>query len=106
MEPERWQQIAGLYEAAQGEEKNRRAAFLERACGGDEALRRAVELLLAQDEKSDTFRCPAGQTLWRKQFSKKDRAVMYTTRRKVCGSCATQSPLHPGPTTPRFSEPA
>jgi len=40
------------------------------------------------DEKSDTFRCPAGQTLWRKQFSKKDRAVMYTARRGVCGSCA------------------
>jgi transposase len=32
------------------------------------------------DEKSDTFRCPAGQTLWRKHFSKKDRAVMYTPR--------------------------
>jgi serine/threonine protein kinase len=55
MDPERWQQIATLYEAAQEEEKNRRAAFLERACGGDEALRRAVELLLAQDEKNDTF---------------------------------------------------
>ena len=55
MDPERWQQIASLYEAAQEEEKNRRAAFLERACGGDDALRRAVELLLAQDEKNDTF---------------------------------------------------
>src|SRR5207302_7711652 len=33
------------------------------------------------DEKSDTFRCPAGQTLWRKQFSKKDRAVTYTDRK-------------------------
>ena len=55
MDPERWQQIAGLYEAAQEQEKNRRAAFLERACGGDEALRRAVELLLAQDLKNDNF---------------------------------------------------
>jgi serine/threonine protein kinase len=55
MDPERWRQIASLYEAAQEEEKNRRAAFLERACGGDEALRRAVELLLAQDEKNDTY---------------------------------------------------
>ncbi|HEV8043160.1 MAG TPA: protein kinase [Bryobacteraceae bacterium] len=55
MDPERWQQIANLYEAAQEEEKNGRAAFLERACDGDEALRRAVELLLAQDEKNPTF---------------------------------------------------
>ena len=55
MDPERWQQIATLYEAALEEEKSRRAAFLERACGGDEALRRAVELLLAQDAKNDAF---------------------------------------------------
>jgi transposase len=49
------------------------------------------------DEKSDTFRCPAAQTLWRKQFSKKDRAVMYTTRRKVCGSCALKARCTLGP---------
>jgi eukaryotic-like serine/threonine-protein kinase len=55
MDAERWQRIATLYEAAQQEEKNHRAAFLERACGGDEALRRAVELLLAQDDKNDNF---------------------------------------------------
>lgn len=36
----------------------------------------------AYEEKSDTFRCPAGQTLWRKQFSKKDRAVTYTPEKK------------------------
>jgi transposase len=40
------------------------------------------------DEESDTFRCPAGPTLWRKEYSKKDRALTYTPRRKVCGSCA------------------
>ena len=55
MDPERWRQIADLYESAQQEEKNRRAAFLERACDGDDALRRAVELLLAQDEKNPAF---------------------------------------------------
>jgi eukaryotic-like serine/threonine-protein kinase len=55
MDPERWQQIADLYQAAQDQEKNRRAEFVEVACGGDEALRRAVELLLAQDLKNDTF---------------------------------------------------
>src|SRR5205814_1100394 len=42
-------------------------------------------------------RSPAGQTLWRKQFSKKERAVMYTPRRKVCGSCALKSRCTLGP---------
>jgi serine/threonine protein kinase len=55
MDPDRWRQIARLYQEALEEEKTRRAAFLERACGGDEALRRAVEMLLAQDEKDDNF---------------------------------------------------
>jgi len=41
--------------AALNEEKSARAAFLDRACDGDEALRRAVELLLAQHEKEDDF---------------------------------------------------
>jgi transposase len=49
------------------------------------------------DEKSDTFRCPAGQTLWRKQFSKRDRAVTYTPRRKVCGSCTLKARCTVGP---------
>src|SRR5713226_1541090 len=55
MEPERWQKIERLCYSALNEEKSARAAFLERACGGDEALRRAVELLLAQHEKDDDF---------------------------------------------------
>ncbi|HLY61969.1 MAG TPA: tetratricopeptide repeat protein [Terriglobia bacterium] len=55
MEPERWQKIEGLCYAALKEEKSRRAAFLELACGGDEALSRAVESLLAQYEKDDDF---------------------------------------------------
>src|SRR6266481_4425032 len=55
MEPERWQKIEGLYHSSLNEEKSRRAAFLKRACRGDEALRRAVESLLAQHEKDDNF---------------------------------------------------
>ena len=41
--------------------------------------------------KSDTFRCPAGQTLARKQLSRKDRAVIYAGQPEVCGSCALKS---------------
>src|SRR5258705_12325544 len=55
MEPERWQKIERLCYSALNEEKSARAAFLEQACGRDEALRRAVELLLAQHEKDDHF---------------------------------------------------
>src|SRR6266852_4447749 len=55
MEPERWQKIERLCYSALNEEKSARAAFLEQACAGDEALRRAVELLLAQHEKDDDF---------------------------------------------------
>ena len=55
MEPERWRKIERLYYSALNEEKSARAAFLEQSCGKDEALRRAVELLLAQHEKDDNF---------------------------------------------------
>lgn len=41
--------------------------------------------------ESDTFRCPAGQTLARKQLSRKDRAVYYAARPEVCGSCALKT---------------
>src|SRR5258708_6941769 len=55
MEPERWQKIERLCYSALNEEKSARAAFLEQACGGGEALRRAVGLLLVQHEKDDNF---------------------------------------------------
>lgn len=39
------------------------------------------------DEKTDTFLCPAQQTLRRKQLSRKDRAVYYAAQPEVCGAC-------------------
>ncbi len=41
--------------------------------------------------ESDTFLCPAGQTLARKQLSRKDQAVYYAGQSQVCGSCALKS---------------
>jgi len=41
--------------------------------------------------QSDTFLCPAGQTLVRKQLSRKDRAVVYAGQAEVCGACALKS---------------
>jgi transposase len=41
--------------------------------------------------ESDTFLCPAGQTLTRKQLSRKDRVVYYAGQPEVCGTCALKS---------------
>jgi serine/threonine-protein kinase len=55
VDPERWQQIEQLYHAALEQDVTRRAAFLQQACAGDDALRREVESLLAQVEGGDSF---------------------------------------------------
>jgi serine/threonine-protein kinase len=47
--PERWQQIARVYEAAVDLDERARAPFLAEACAGDDALRREVESLLEND---------------------------------------------------------
>ncbi len=41
--------------------------------------------------ESDTFLCPAGQTLARKQLSRKDRAVYYAGQPEVCGTCVLKA---------------
>jgi len=43
----------------------------------------------AYDARSDTFRCPAGQILVRKQLMRAERAVVYTT--DACGGCALKA---------------
>src|SRR5881397_3023857 len=55
MKPECWQQIERLYHAALEREPEARAAFLNRACAGDEELRGEVEGLLAYDDKASSF---------------------------------------------------
>jgi len=47
MTPERWRQIDRLYQAALERDATEREAFLDKACAGDEELRREVESLLA-----------------------------------------------------------
>ena len=39
-------------------------------------------------QETDSFLCPAGQTLRRKQLSRKDRAVIYEGQPAICGACA------------------
>ena len=55
MKPERWKQVDELLEAALDCPVNERASFLDRACAGDEELRREVESLLISDGQAEEF---------------------------------------------------
>jgi non-specific serine/threonine protein kinase/serine/threonine-protein kinase len=52
MQPERWSRLEQLYHAALEQEEDQRAAFLERSCADDDALRREVESLIAYGQRS------------------------------------------------------
>jgi serine/threonine protein kinase len=52
---ERWREIENLYHTACELEPERRRAYLERACGTDESLRREVESLLANERMAASF---------------------------------------------------
>ena len=55
MTPERWQRVKELFDSASEREPGERAAFLDRECAGDEALRKEVETLLASHDDSASF---------------------------------------------------
>ncbi len=55
MATERWQQIDQLFHAALERPAAARAAFLDEACAGDEALRREIESLLAAHGRTGGF---------------------------------------------------
>ncbi|MCI0390107.1 MAG: hypothetical protein MOB07_15255 [Acidobacteria bacterium] len=55
MNPERWEQIEKLYHATLEREPGDRMTFLDRACAGDETLRRQVAALLACDDRAASF---------------------------------------------------
>jgi hypothetical protein len=48
-DPERWHQVARIYELAADYDASARDAFLTDACAGDPSLRKEVESLLSQD---------------------------------------------------------
>ena len=50
MTPERWEQIAHIYQAALERAPEARAAWLTEACGDDAELRREVESLIARED--------------------------------------------------------
>ena len=55
MVSERFSQIERLYHAARELHAAERAAFLEKACAGDDSVRQEVEALLAHDHDDDPF---------------------------------------------------
>src|SRR5947208_1906750 len=62
MHAERWQSCTEIFNIAVEQPPNERAAFLERSCDGDEALRCKVELLLKyHDTAGDFIKSPAFQ---------------------------------------------
>lgn len=55
MKPDRWRQVDELFAAALECDRAERAAFLDKACGGDHGLRREVEKMLKFDEQAADF---------------------------------------------------
>jgi eukaryotic-like serine/threonine-protein kinase len=55
MDPERWKRIDALLSAALECEESQRAAFLSRACEGDEELRKEVQTLLSEGKAAGSF---------------------------------------------------
>src|SRR5215210_1943489 len=52
---DRWRRIEPIFQAALDLVPDERAAFLDRACAGDETLRREVESLIAYQEPGREF---------------------------------------------------
>src|SRR5215831_17959962 len=55
MTPERWKQIDELAQAALDRGDDERAAFLDKACANDDALRREVESQIAYQQQASKF---------------------------------------------------
>jgi serine/threonine protein kinase len=55
MKAERWKQITDLFQSAVERAPEERATFLDKACHGDEGLRRELESLLTSSEQAENF---------------------------------------------------
>jgi serine/threonine protein kinase len=75
MRPEFWEQIAQLHRAALEIEQGARAAFLTKACAGDEVLRREVESLLALEGSAENFMESSALEAMAKQLAKEQLPI-------------------------------
>jgi serine/threonine protein kinase/Tol biopolymer transport system component len=55
MDPERWRKIEDIYNSALELEPDRREAFVDEACAGDESVRKEVRQLLELQPESEAF---------------------------------------------------
>src|SRR2546430_14283276 len=55
MTPEHWQQVKEVLNAALGRDPHERAAFISKACSGDESLRHEVESLIISHGEAGSF---------------------------------------------------
>ncbi|MCB1024884.1 MAG: serine/threonine protein kinase, partial [Acidobacteria bacterium] len=55
MTPERWQQINDVFQSVLELETDKREAYLNEFCAGDESLRQQVETLLVANDEAGTF---------------------------------------------------
>ncbi len=55
MDPDRWQQIKGIFQHAVELEPSQQPAYLERACGEDEALRAEIAALIGNHHRAGSF---------------------------------------------------
>ena len=58
MTRDRWQRVADVYDAAQDQTPADRLPFVREASAGDSDLRRQVESLLAEDDRSHVLDTP------------------------------------------------
>jgi serine/threonine protein kinase/Tol biopolymer transport system component len=74
MNPERWRQIDTIFKSAIELPSDERGAFIERACGEDEALRADVLSLVAHDQRGGTLGAPAVDEATRLLAAERERA--------------------------------
>lgn len=55
MTPERWQHVKAILDAALEHDPDERAAFISKACDGDEQLRQELESLIVSHEQAGSF---------------------------------------------------
>lgn len=55
MTPERWKKVDALFSAALALDQDKRDAFLQQACKGDDSLKQEVEELLASDRNARSY---------------------------------------------------
>ncbi len=55
MDPERWKQVKLLCQSVLEVEREKREVYLEKACAGEESLRKEVEALLANQVEAEVF---------------------------------------------------